>query len=82
LELFIQCGIFCFQKNKKYHTLGTAPNFNRKKKKYHTVGTAPNSNRKTKNSTQSEQLQTLIVFFIFLLEFGAVPTVWYSLFFY
>jgi hypothetical protein len=42
-----------------------------KNKKYHNVGTAPKSNRKTKNTT----------FFVVLLDFGAVPTLWYFLFF-
>jgi acetolactate synthase regulatory subunit len=64
------------------------------KQRIHTVRTVTKSNRKTKNTTLSEQLQNLIdkqriphchcsdsvVFFVFLLDFVTVLTVWYSLF--
>jgi hypothetical protein len=62
------------------------------KNKYHTVGTVPKSNRKTKNTTLSEHFfffsiwfcicSDIVVFFVFLFDFGPVPTVWYFLFFY
>jgi hypothetical protein len=52
-----------------------------KQKKYHTVGTVPKSNRKIKNTTLSEQFDS-VVFFVFLLDFGTVPTVWCFLFSY
>jgi hypothetical protein len=58
------------------------------------VGTFPKYNRKTKNTTLSEHFQNPIekqkipkcsdnvVFVVFLLDFGNVPTMWYFLFFY
>jgi hypothetical protein len=73
-------------------------NIYQKNNKYHTVGTAPISTRKTTNTTLSEQLQYLTekqqiphsqnsscsdseVFVLFLLDIGAVPTVRYLGFF-
>jgi cytochrome c-type biogenesis protein CcmH/NrfF len=61
-------------KNKKYHTVGTVPKYNRKTKntsvetvpKYNrktkntSVGTVPKYIRKTKNTTLSEQFQNII----------------------
>jgi hypothetical protein len=64
-----------------------------KNKEYHNVVTDPKSNRKTKNTTMSEQIQNLtekhfsvrfwicsdiVVFLVFLLDFGTVPTLWYT----
>jgi hypothetical protein len=49
-------------KKNKYHNVGTVLKYHNVGTvlKYHTVGTVLNSNRKTKNTTLSEQFQTLI----------------------
>ena len=47
-------------KNKKHHSVGTVPKYDRKNKNHHSVGTVPKYNRKTRTTTLSEQFQNLI----------------------
>jgi hypothetical protein len=53
-----------------------APEFNRK---YHTVGMTPESNRKYHTVGMAPELELFRQCGIFLLDSGAIPTVWYFL---
>jgi hypothetical protein len=68
-----------------FDTVGTVPKSNQRTKKYHTVETVPKSNKKKKkkqiqNKKKKKKKKNKNNFFVLLLDFGTVPTVWYFCF--